>query len=492
MKTDLARFLAATGVLFNLAVTNAAAAVPPRPNVIFILADDFGWRDLGCYGSAFYETPNLDRLAAKGMRFTQGYAACAVCSPTRASILTGKYPARLHLTDWLPGRADSPQQKLNRAPLVGQLPLQELTIAEAFKEAGYRTGFIGKWHLGGPGYYPENQGFDLNIGGNERGMPVTYFSPYRVPSLPDGPAGEYVTDRLTDEALKFIEREKEHPFFLYFSQYAVHIPLEAKPELVAKYRAKAAQLRPSSGPEFLPEGDRVSRQIQNHAIYAAMIESLDQGVGRLLAKLHELGLEENTVIVFTSDNGGLTTAEGSPTSNLPLRAGKGWPYEGGVREPLLVYWPGVTKLGSVCNEPVISTDFYPTLLEITGQKLRPDQHMDGISLVPLLRGEAGAPRPLFWHYPHYSNQGGRPCGAVRWGDYKLVEWFEDMSVELYDLKADPGEHRNLADTNPGKAVELRTLLHSWRESVGAVMTTPNPEYKADALPAGPSSGETHP
>lgn len=483
MKTTAIRKIATACLMLEAGLVGASAKPvdPQRPNVVFILVDDYGWSDLGCYGSSFYETPNIDRLAAKGMRFTQAYAACSVCSPTRASILTGKYPARLHLTDWLPGRPDNPRQMLRRASLVDQLPLEEVTIAEALKAVGYRTGIVGKWHLGGPGYYPENQGFDLNVGGNERGAVLTYFSPYHLTNLSDGPAGEYVTDRLTDEAVKFIEREKEHPFFLYFAHYAVHTPLQAKPGLTAKYRIKATRLPPESGPEFLPEGDHESRQIQNQPVYAAMIESLDQGVGRILDKLRELGLEENTVIILTSDNGGLSTAEGSPTSNLPLRAGKGWHYEGGVREPLLVCWPGVTKPGSVCDAPVISTDYFPTLLNVAGQKELPGQHLDGVSMVPLLKGGSEPVRSLFWHYPHYSNQGGRPGGAVRFGDYKLIEWYEDMRVELYDLKTDKGEHHDLATAHPEKAAELRTMLHRWRESVGAVMPTANPDYKPAAL-----------
>jgi arylsulfatase A-like enzyme len=465
----------------GIAVT--AATVPAKPNIIFILADDYGWADLGCYGSTFYETPNLDRLAKQGVRFTDAHAACNVCSPTRASIMTGKYPARLHLTDWLPGRPDRPDQKLNRPVILQHLPLEEVTIAEALKDGGYATAFLGKWHLGGPGFYPDQQGFDVNIGGCELGHPPSYFSPYKIPTLSDGPPGEYLTDRLTDEALKFMETARNKPFFLYLSHYAVHTPLQAKPNLLAKYKAKAAQLTPA-GPEFITDLGRQVRQIQNHATYAAMVESLDDSIGRIMNKLQELGIEQNTVVIFTSDNGGLSTAEGTPTSNLPLRMGKGWNFEGGVREPLLVKWPGVTRPGTRCDAPMISTDYYPTLLELAGLSLRPLQHLDGVSLVPLLRGGAQPERPLFWHYPHYSNQGGGPGGAVRLGDFKLIEWFEDMRVQLFNLKDDIGELHDLASQMPEKANALREQLHAWRRAVDAQMMTPNPDYRSDAPKSG--------
>ena len=469
-------------VLISVVASGAAepAKPPARPNIVFILADDLGWSDLGCYGSTFYETPHLDQLAAKGMRFTDAYAACSVCSPTRASILAGKYPARLHLTDWLPGRPDRPDQKLKRPVIVDHLPLEEVTLAGALREGGYQTGFIGKWHLGGPDFFPEKQGFDLNVAGCTRGSPPSYFSPYRIPTLPDGPKGEYLTDRLTDEALKFLAGAGGKPFLLYLSHYAVHNPQQAKAELVAKYQAKAARLLPPAGPEFLAEGKQQTRQIQNQPVYAAMVESVDESVGRIMQKLAELGIEGNTIVVFTSDNGGLSTAEGAPTSNLPLRGGKGWHYEGGVREPLIVHWPGVTQPGSTCRAPMISTDYYPTFLEMAGLPLRPRQHVDGASLVPLLKGRAAVERPLFWHYPHYSNQGGGPGGAVRAGNFKLIEWYEDMRAELFDLSGDVGERHDLAATMPERTAALRRQLHDWRQSVGAAMPTPNPDYNPAA------------
>ena len=465
--------IALVRLLWVLAIQCDAAT---NPNFVFILADDLGGRDLGCYGSTFYETPNLDRLAASGMRFTQAYAACSVCSPTRASILTGKYPARLGLTDWLPGRADRPDQKLKRPEILRHLPLEEVTVAEALKEAGYRTGFIGKWHLGGKGFFPEQQGFDLNIGGCQLGHPPSYFSPYSIPTLPNGPVGEYLTDRLTDEALKFIESTRDKPFLLYLAHYAVHNPQQAKPQLIEKFTKKLVKPAPATSPEWAPEGNTRSRQIQNQPVYAAMVQSLDESVGRILAKIDQLGLASNTVIIFTSDNGGLSTAEGSPTSNAPLRAGKGWPYEGGVREPLLIRWPGVTSTNSHCDTPTMSTDFYPTLLEIAGLPQRPSQHLDGRSLVPLLKGQTLGERPLFWHYPHYSNQGGGPCGAIRVGDLKLIEWYEDMRVELFNLKTDLEEKTDLSKAEPEQCRTLQKQLRDWRASVKAAMPTPNPDW----------------
>ncbi|MCU0788915.1 MAG: sulfatase, partial [Verrucomicrobia bacterium] len=425
----------------------------------------------------------------QGMRFTDAYAACNVCSPTRAAILTGKYPARLHLTDWLNGRPDQPDQALNRPEFRKYLPLEEVTLAETLNQAGYETAFIGKWHLGkAPEYWPEHQGFDLNVGGCGMGHPPSYFSPYGITNLVDGPEGEYLDDRLTEEALKFMEAAKDKPFFLYLAHYAVHTPLQARAEAIAKYKEKAAGL-PPDGPVFREDRGRQVRQVQNHPVYGAMVGSLDDSVGRLLDKLDALGLATNTIVIFTSDNGGLSTAEGTPTSNLPLRAGKGWAYEGGVREPLLIRWPGAVQPGSVSPEAVISTDFYPTLLEMLGLPLRPQQHVDGISMVAALQGGTLPERPLFWHYPHYSNQGGKPHGAVRLGNYKLIEWYEDRNVELFDLHADLGEHLDLSEQLPETTAHLRKLLHEWRQQVNAQMPTPNPHYKPSRTTGTMNGGE---
>ena len=432
------------------------------PNFVFILADDLGWADLGCYGSTFYETPNLDRLAREGVRFTDAYAASCVCSPTRVSIMTGKYPARVGLTNWLTGRI---RKKLLGAPYVKQMPLEEVTLAEALKSAGYRTGFVGKWHLGGQPYWPEHQGFDVNVAGCHAGSPMGgYFAPWGNPRMTDGPKGQYLTDRLTDEGLKFIEANKDRRFLLYQSYHTVHTPIQGKKELIAKYRAKAAKPPFNQPAPPIAEAERKVRQTQNHPVYAAMVEGLDTNVGRILAKLDELKLTGRTVVIFMSDNGGLSTSEGSPTSNVPLRAGKGWLYEGGIREPMIVRAPGVARRGAVCREPVISTDFYPTMLELAGRPPRPNQHADGVSLAGLLKGAESLPRKaIYWHYPHYSPQGGRPACAVRAGRYKLSR--------------DLGEKNDLAAKMPDKAAELKTMLHDWLKAVDAKMPTPNPRYR---------------
>jgi arylsulfatase A-like enzyme len=468
--------LFATCLLFVATGLHAAPA-REKPNIVFILVDDLGWADLGCYGGTFYETPNLNRLAKEGMRFTDAYSASPVCSPTRASILTGKYPARLGITDWLPGRKDQPSQKLKRPQLPADLLLEETTLAEALRDGGYNTAFFGKWHLSdSPAHWPEHQGFELNLGGCEKGTPPSYFSPYKLPNLPDGPEGEYLTDRLTSEAIRFIEQHRDKPFLVYLSHYAVHTPLQAKAALLEKYKAKAAKLPAGESSEFLTDNGRAVRQVQNRPDYAAMVENLDENVGRILEKLAALRLDENTIVIFTSDNGGLSTAEGSPTSNLPLRAGKGWAYEGGVREPLLIKWPGVTKPDRVCNKPVSSPDFFPTILEMAGLPPLPHQHLDGTSLVPELKSANSPERPVFWHYPHYSNQGGFPYGAVRLGDFKLIEWYEDMRVELYDLRNDIAEKNDLATEKPKTAAALTARLHGWRADVKAQMPEPNPSY----------------
>lgn len=471
-------------IVLILCAVRCASATPP--NIVFILADDMGWRDLSCYGSTFNETPNIDKLAAQGMRFTQAYAACSVCSPTRASIMTGKYPARLKLTDFIGGARTG---DLLPADYLHQLPLREFTIAKALKDGGYATGQFGKWHLGGKGFLPEDHGFDVSFGaGNGAGATPSHFFPYtrkgaatRPALIPDGKAGEYLADRLTDEALHFIEEHRDEPFFVYLPHYAVHIPLQAKEEMIAKYQQKKDAMKPAEGPAFLPEGKNTNKQVQDNPVYAGMMQSVDESVGRIMDKLKELKLEENTIVIFTSDNGGLSTAEGQPTSNLPLRAGKGWPYEGGVREPLIVRFPAVVKPGAVCDSPIISNDYFPTLLELADLPARPDQHVDGVNFAPLLRGEEPNDRtPLFWHYPHYSNQGGGPCGAVRVGDYKLIEWYENMRCELYNLRSDIGERNDLAATMPKKVDELRTILHDWRTSVDANMPKPNPQGQKKA------------
>jgi arylsulfatase A-like enzyme len=455
-----------------------------KPNIIMILLDDLGWRDLGCCGSTFYETPNLDRLAREGMRFTNAYAACPVCSPSRASIMTGKYPVRLGLTNFIGGNAKG---KLLDAPYIHYLPLQEKTIARTLKEGGYRTYHVGKWHLGSRPYWPEHHGFDVNVAGCDWGMPRTYFSPYGNPALSDGPAGEYLTDRLTDEAIRLIKESRGEPFFMYLSHYAVHIPIEVPPKYVAKFADKAGALGLDKRKTLEEDGcfpcehkkhQRIVRRlIQSDPAYAGMIENLDENTGRLLAAVDEAGISENTVVVFTSDNGGLATAEGSPTCNAPLAEGKGWMYEGGTREPLIVKWPGVTEPGSMCDVPVTSPDFYPTFLEMGGLDPIPEQHVDGESIVPLLKGNGSLKRSaIFWHYPHYGNQGGTPGSSVRCGDYKLIEFFEDGRLELYNLRSDLGEQHNLATEEPDRARELKAMLTEWRARVEAKIPERNPDY----------------
>ena len=452
-------------------LTGDALAVSPQPrNVVLFLIDDLGWRDLGCYGSDYYKTPHVDRLAREGGRFTDAYAACPVCSPTRAAILTGKYPARLLLTDWLPSGRWNPYARLRSGRFVRSLPLEEETLAETFRAGGYETAHIGKWHLGGPPFsLPEHHGFDVNIGGNAHGAPGSYFHPYAgdwaIPTtglratwnvLDDGADGEYLTDRLTDEAVRFIDRSHAKPFFLYIPHYGVHTPLQGKPDVVARYAA-------------VPEADR-----QGTPDYAAMVESVDDSVGRVLAALEARGLAETTVVIFTSDNGGFARA----TSNAPLRANKGSCYEGGIRVPLIIRWPGVATPGSVIAEPVTSTDLYPTCLAAAGLPLRPGQHVDGQNLEPLLRGTGFPARPaLYWHFPHYNEHPSSvPASVIRKGSWKLIETFDPEGLELYDLEHDIGERHNLAAEKPSVAAELAADLAAWRSEVGAEPMRPNPDH----------------
>jgi arylsulfatase A-like enzyme len=458
-----------------------------KPNIVFLLVDDLGWKDLQSYGSSFYDTPHTNKLAASAMRFTNAYAACPVCSPTRASILAGKYPARINTTDFFGGPqppADPKKSKgrgrnrpLFPARYVNRLPLEEVTLAEALKENGYATFFAGKWHLGRKGYYPTDQGFDVNMAGWQTGWPYTgkrYFSPYDNPNMKNGPDGEHLPDRLASETVKFMKANQDKPFLAYLSFYSVHTPLMSRKDLKAKYDKKKLKTKENT---WGVEGARNVREVQNHSVYAGMVEAMDQAVGKVLSAIDDLGLRRKTIVVFMSDNGGLSTSEGSPTSNYPLRAGKGWLYEGGIREPMMVRWPGVTARGSVCDVPVTSTDFYPSLLEMAGLPMKNKQHVDGVSFVPLLKGAKVWKRaPLYWHYPHYGNQGGQPGAAIRQGDYKLIEFFAEGKLELYNLKKDIGEKNDLSAQQPAKVKELKALLHAWQKSVDARMPTKNPNY----------------
>jgi arylsulfatase A-like enzyme len=463
-------------------VTTAGAqrGTSDKPNILFILADDLGQRDLGSYGSTFYETPHLDRLAREGVRFTAAYAAAPVCSPTRASLITGQWPQRTGVTDYL-GAVDKPEQwKRNTrslpAPFGDRLALDATTMAEVLKGAGYATFFAGKWHLGPEGWWPEQQGFDLNLGGIDRGGPYggkQYFSPYGNPRLPDGPDGEHLPDRLAGETVKFIEANRERPFLAFLSFYSVHTPLMARADLQRKYEEKRQRLGLEAA--WGREHARDVRLVQEHAVYAGMVGAMDQAVGKVLDRLDALGLRENTLVIFTSDNGGLSTSEGWPTSNAPLRAGKGWMYEGGLRVPLLVRWPNVTRPGSRADAPVSSPDFLPTVLEATATS-GATLVLDGVSLVPTLKGKPAAERPLFWHYPHYGNQGGAPASAIRRGDWKLIEWLEDGTIELFDVAHDIGETRELSKAQPARAARLHSELKAWRAKLGARLPQRNPNY----------------
>lgn len=445
-----------------------------QPNVVFILADDLGWTDLGCYGATYYQTPNIDLLASQGVRFTNAYAACTVCSPTRASILTGKYPATINCTDYIPGKK-YPYAKMKVPDWTMYLDTAEVTIAELFKANGYATGHIGKWHLGDdPVYWPENQGFDVNKGGWAKGAPIRqrkigtngFFSPYGNPRLEDGPAGEYLTERLADEACTFIQEHQVQPFFLNVWLYSVHLPLQAKTDKIEKYEA----LKDADNPRHNPT-------------YAAMVEHMDEAVGQIRKTLKKLNLHENTIIVFTSDNGGLignaAHHKENITSNAPLRSGKGDRYEGGIRVPCIFSYPQTIRAAWQDDTPICSPDFFPTLVEMANLETKHVLNVDGVSLNKLLRREKPLDkRDLFWHYPHYHNEGAVPYSAVRSGDYKLIHNLETNRYELYDLSQDVGEQRNLAGQQLDKGNELKVLLEDWTKQVAAQMPDLNPQYDA--------------
>ncbi|MCW5964215.1 MAG: sulfatase [Bryobacterales bacterium] len=450
-----------------LGVSFAQQSQSRRPNILLILVDDWGWADMGAYGSTFYETPHLDKLARDGVRFTNGYASCPVCSPTRAAVMTGKAPPRVNITDWIPGRRPHEFSPIVTPEDSDRLAHEEVTIAEMLKPLGYATAHIGKWHLGGEGYGPTTQGFDVNIAGTDKGSPPGYFAPYRapLPGIENSPPGEFLTRRLCDEAENYMEANRERPFFMYYALFAVHTPLEGEAPVIAKYAKKT---------NFL--------EYQRNPVYASMVESLDDSIGRLRAKLAMLGLEKDTIILVTSDNGGLLyegKSQVPATYNRPLRAGKGHLYEGGTRVPFMIYDPQAKH--RVDDTPVISTDLLPTIAAYTGA--RPPSGIDGVSLRELVRDDRRiAERDLCWHYPHYSNQGGFPGGSIRSGDWKLVENFDSGAVELYNLRTDLREENNLARSNTSKVRELQAKLESWRKRVGAKMPTKNPDYdpaKAD-------------
>ena len=465
MQIDRRQFIRMIGAgAAALAVGGAAARRPP--NIVLFLIDDLGWADVGCYGSTYFETPNIDRLCAAGMKFTDGYAACAVCSPTRAAVMTGRYPARLGITDWIRSKfqkGKTPDEKQAEYEDVGRdllcppnsygLPLDEVTVAEVLKAAGYATCHVGKWHLGTEGWWPENQGFDVNIGGCDFGQPPSYFDPYTnkgqgsIPNLKGRKEGEFLTDREADEAVGFIRANRDKPFFLNMCHYAVHTPIMGKKDVVEKYKQKP----PTQ---------------QKHAAYAALVESVDDAVGRIVAALEAEGLSEGTIVIFTSDNGGLL----GPTDNSPLRSGKGYPYEGGIRVPVIVKWPGVVTAGSTCAAPVTSVDWLPTLSAAAGAKAPAGRSIDGVSLMPLLAQSGGIGRDaIYWHFPHYRGKDVVPYSIIRAGDWKLIKRYQGKPFELFNLKEDMAEKSDLSASHPDKVKELDDRLAAWLKQTNARM-----------------------
>ncbi|HBJ37771.1 MAG TPA: sulfatase, partial [Planctomycetaceae bacterium] len=461
-------------------------------NVVFILVDDLGKHDLSIEGSTFYETPKIDALARRSMRFHQGYACCQVCSPSRASIMLGQFPARHGITDWIGaavGTAWNRDDRLLPAEYVRQLPLEQTTMAEAFRAANYKTFFAGKWHLGGDGSLPEDHGFDINIGGHHRGSPPGgFFSPYQNPKMTDGADGESLTLRLADETAAFIRsQQRDQPFFAMLSFYTVHAPVQTTQELWQKYRDKAAKMQPVQS-RFEIDRTMPVRMVQDHPVYAGMIETMDDAVGRVMAAIEAQGIADRTIVVFTSDNGGVASGDAFATSNLPLRTGKGRQWEGGIRVPYYIHVPGTTDRGLESNVPVTGADFYPTLVDLAGLPLRSEQHRDGQSLAPLIKGEAeaiaaGNERPLVWHYPHYGNQGGEPSGIYRQGPWKLIHYYEDDRTELYNLESDLGEQNNLATAEPNRASLMKAKLEEFLNSVGAKFPSPDDRFTDAAATA---------
>ena len=460
----LAAVSAATVALPGRRVTSAASASKKQTNIVLIMIDDLGWMDLNCQGNKRLDTPNIDKLASQGMRFTDAYSAAPVCSPTRAAIMTGQSPARLGITNHLPDRQQfqPDNAKLRSARMLGHLPLEHVTLAERLKEAHYATAFLGKWHLSGrgtakdgdlaePKLRPEHQGFDVNVGGCGLGGPPSYFEPYRIPNITPRREGEYLPDRLADEAIDFIRANRSGPFFVALWNYTVHWPMQAPQNLVEKYESRI-------GPGI------------KDARYAAMIEAMDAAIGRVIETLDELKPADETLVIFTSDNGGF----GGVSDCRPLRASKGYLYEGGIRVPLIVRWPGVVKGGTTCRTPVISTDFYPTLLEVAGLTSEAGKTLDGESIVPTLKQTGQLKRKaIFFHYPNYAwHRSNRLGGAIREGDYKLIKWYDDESVELYNLADDLSEKNDLSEKMPRRALDLKHKLQAWLAESAAAMPEP--------------------
>lgn len=454
------------------------------PNVVFILADDLGAYDLSSLGSNYYETPNLDKIASKGTMFKRGYAGSRVCSPSRATIMTGQFTARHGITDWIGAKTGEDWRTHNRHDLLLPadynhiLSAEHTTLPEAMKSSGYKTFFAGKWHLGDEGSSPEDHGFDINKGGWEVGSPRGgYFSPWVNPKLENITPGENLSMRLGEETARFITENKDSVFFAYLSFYAVHSPIETTKAKWEKYQSKAKTMGIDSN-GFEMERVLPIRVNQDNPVYAGLLEAMDDAVGLVLNALKKSGLEENTIVIFTSDNGGVASGDAFSTSNLPLRGGKGYQWEGGIREPYFVYVPWMKEIKMV-DVPVTGADFYPTILELCGISGNAEQYKDGVSLVPLLNGEQMEERPLYWHYPHYGNQGGNPSSIIQRGDMKLIHYWEDGHIELYNIREDPEERRDISENFPEKSQELDDELLEWLKSVNAQYPEPDPAYNAE-------------
>ena len=466
---------------------------PKRQNVLFILADDLGYHDLSSTGSQYYETPNIDRIAQEGMVFTNGYANSRVCSPSRVSIMTGKFPARHGITDFIGAPTGAEWRKMGRKSkllppsYVENLPHQYTTLPEAMKAGGYKTFFAGKWHLGGEGSYPEDHGFDFNKGGYEKGYPYNpyigfcggygnYFSPFHNPKMEDveDEKGMPLSIKLAKETVLFIEQNTDKPFFAFLSFYAVHAPIQTSREKWSKYRQKAEN-RGIAENGFEMGRLLPARVVQDNPVYAGLVETMDDAIGMVLDALQKQGLDDDTIIIFTSDNGGVVSGDAFATSNLPLRAGKGSSFEGGIRAPYFIKVPGLTK-GRTSSIPVTGADFYPTILELTGQKSLFNEHQDGISLMPILKGKAINERPLIWHYPHYGNQGGEPSSVIRERQWKLIHYYEDGREELYNLALDREETTDVAMEFPRLTKGLSKKLFAYLDKMEAKFPEKDPKH----------------
>ena len=479
-------------LLFVISIASCASssekpkAENKSPNFLFILADDLGYHDLSCMGSTYYETPNIDRIADEGAVFTEGYAACQVCSPSRASIMTGKFPSRHGITDWIGAKTGENWRKAGRfnkllpPEYIHTLSKDYVTLPEAMQEGGYKTFFAGKWHIGAEGSWPKDHGFDINKGGWDKGSPRGgYYAPWDNPNLDYKDSGESLTMRLAEETVEFVSSNKDHPFFAFLSFYAVHGPIQTTEDKWEKYKNKAQnQGIKSSGfkmSKYLP-----IRQVQDNPIYAGLVETMDDAVGRVLDKLDDLGLSENTIVIFTSDNGGVAAGDAFATSNSPLRGGKGYQYEGGIREPYFIRAPNLIEPGSKIETPVTGTDFYPTILDLANLKLKPEEHQDGTSLLPLIKGEQLPNRSLVWHYPHYGNQGGEPSSIIRKGDWKLIHYYEEERLELFNLAEDLSEENDRSMEFQDMANQLDNELMEILNSTGARFPKRDPLYTKSA------------